>query len=288
MKAIVIGTGFLGEQLYKDILPHYEKVILTYNKNKKYPESKKFDFFTDDISEIIGKEKIDAIFIPAKIELTENSELLRKSMDNFLKATKGSRIVYISSDGIFDGKKGLYKENDTPEPITLYGKNLKICEDLVEKQAENFCIIRPSYLYGLVNSKLDSRFQKIKDEVEEGKEIRRFTNMYKSPLSYKQASEAITKAALSDFNGIIHVSGERKSIYNFTKEGMEALGISTENLIGENIPKEKSEEFLSDTSLDFTFMQDLTGIKPISIRESFEKFWPRQIDKNAIPGKYLR
>lgn len=45
MKAAIIGTGFLGEQIYEDILPICNEMILTHHKNKKYPDSKEFDFF---------------------------------------------------------------------------------------------------------------------------------------------------------------------------------------------------------------------------------------------------
>ena len=282
MKAAIIGTGFLGEQIYKDLLPICDEIILTHHKNKKYPDSKKFDFFADDISSIIGGKKIDAVFLSAKIEFENDERKLAEAMTRFLASCKDSRVIYISSDGIFDGESGSYEEGDIPHPITIYGRNLEICEELVRKYSENYCIIRPSYMYGFVDSRLDSRFEKIKREVEEGEKISRFTDMYKSPLSYQQASEAIVKLAMSDYRGIMHVCGERKSVYDFTKEGMEALGISTKNLIGEPMPKEKPVDFLPDTSLDNSLMRELTGIGPLSVKESFEGSMPKMIDANAM------
>jgi dTDP-4-dehydrorhamnose reductase len=270
MKAAIIGTGFLGEQIYNDILPICKNIILTHHKNKKYSNSKEFDFFTDDIGKIFNGEKVDLVFLPAKIEFIEDEKLLRDAMILFLKACQKSRVIYISSDGIFDGEKGLYKESDIPKPITLYGKNLKVCEDLVKKYSNNFCIIRPSYLYGFVNSILDNRFKKIKEEVARDKKVVRFTDMFKSPLSYVQASKAITKLALSDYQGIVHVCGKRKNLYDFTKEGMEALDISTKTLFGEPMPEKRPLDCLPDTSLDSSLVQKLTGIKPFSIKESFK------------------
>lgn len=269
MKSAIIGTGFLGEQLYRDLLPICDEILLTHHENKKYPNSKKFDFFADDVANIFDGKKIDLVFLPAKIEFEEDEKKLIESMPRFLESCKDSRIIYISSDGIFDGKSGIYKESDIPNPVTLYGRNLKICEDLVKKYSNNYCIIRPSYLYGFVNLHLDSRFEKIKREVADNKKVVRFTDMYKSPLSYKQASGAIVKLALSNYNGIVHVCGKRMSVYDFTKEGMEALKISTENLIGEPMPKERPVDFLSDTSLDNSLMQKLTGMKSLSIEGGF-------------------
>ncbi len=288
MISAIIGTGFLGEQIYKDISPICDEIILTHHKNKKYPNSKEFDFFSGDIREVFKDKKVDTVFLSAKIEFEKDEKKLEDATTRFLKSCKGSRIIYISSDGIFDGKSGSYKESDIPNPVTVYGKNLDICEKLVKKYSNNYCIIRPSYMYGFVNSYLDSRFRKIKKDVFENKKIVRFTDMYKSPLSYKQASEAIVNLALSNYIGVAHVSGERKSVYDFTKEGMEAMGMSTKNLVGESMPKEKPIDFLPDTSLDNSLMQKLTGIVPLSVKESFENLKISSIDKNLLPRKYFR
>ncbi|MDD5396798.1 MAG: sugar nucleotide-binding protein [Candidatus Moranbacteria bacterium] len=288
MKAAIIGAGFLGEQIYKDLLSICDEIILTHHKNKKYPNSKEFDFFIDDIGKIIEGKKIDVVFLSAKIEFEEDEKKLTESMTRFLESCKKSRIVYISSDGIFEGESGSYKESDIPHPVTLYGKNLKLCEELVKKYSDNYCIARPSYMYGFVDSHLDSRFEKIKKDITEGRKISRFTDMYKSPLSYQQASEAIVKLAASEYNGTVHIRGERMSVYDFTREGMEALGLSTENLIGETMPKEKPVDFLPDTSLDNGLMRELTGVEPLGVKESFKLSMPKFIDTNALPKKYLR
>lgn len=281
MKAAIIGTGFLGQQICEDIAPHCEKLILTHNQHKKYPDSRKFDFFTDDVGDILGDEKVDVIFLPAKIEFEKDEKKVAESMERFLKGISGARIIYVSSDGIFDGQKGGYSENDEANPLTLYGRNLKICEELIKKYSKDYCIIRPSYMYGRVNGELDSRFRKIQEEIHEGKEIVRFTDMYKSPLSYKQASEAIVKAAESEFVGTMHVGGPRMSVYDFTKEGMEALGIPTKNLAGKAMPKERPIDFLPDTSLDNALMKNFTEIKPLGVKESFEKFYGSEIKKEV-------
>lgn len=276
MKAAIIGTGFLGQQIYEDIKADCEQILLTHNQHQKYPDSKKFDFFHDDIGKVFGAKKPDLIFFTAKVEFAEDEKLLAEAMERFLQAVEGSRVIYISSDGIFDGQQGNYKENDETNPVTLYGRNLKTCEDLVKKHRTDYCIIRPGYMYGFVDGKLDSRFKKVKEETEQGKSIARYDNMYKSPLSYKQASDAIRKIALSEFSGTVHVCGPRMSVYEFTKEGMEALGISTEKLEIQDESQEKPVDFLPDTSMDNSLMRKLTGIEPLGVKNSFEKFYAKE------------
>lgn len=68
-------------------------------------------------------------------------------MRRFITGYEGKHPVYFSSDGIFDGKWRMYREEDIPSPVTIYGKNLALCENLVKKHVKNYCIIRPLYLW---------------------------------------------------------------------------------------------------------------------------------------------
>ena len=59
----------------------------------------------------------------------------------------GSFLVYISSDYVFNGEKGNYKESDKPDPINYYGLSKLKAEELIKAQPEYF-IARPSVIYG--------------------------------------------------------------------------------------------------------------------------------------------
>lgn len=268
MKVAIIGTGFLGESIYQILEGRGIDIITTYHTHKKFDDSFRYDFFSDDVEKAFPDNEIDVVIVTAMIEFVDNSVLLRKSMESFLKFFNHSRIIYISSDGIFDGEQGNYTENDEVHPVTLYGKNLKFCEELVRKYSKNYCITRPSYMYGFVGQVLDTRLRKVSEEIKAGKNVVRFTDMYKSPLSYRQAAEIIDALVFSSYIGTVHISGERMSVYDFTKKGMEALGISTSTLTGEPMPIPRPEGFLPDTSLRYDLMAQLTHIKPKNIKDS--------------------
>lgn len=271
MRVAVIGTGFLGEALCYTLKERGVDVVMTHLTHKKFDESLRYDFFHDDPAQVFTGVKFDIVIIPAKIEFTEDSALLTLAMESFLSYLKSSRVVYISSDGIFDGQQGMYTESDLPHPVTLYGRNLALCEGLVRSRVGNYCIIRPSYMYGFVSGVLDNRLETARTELNQGKEVTRFTDMYKSPLSYRQAAEIISTLAISDYLGVVHMSGQRMTVFDFTREGMEALGVPTTGLHGTLMPTPRPEDMLADTSLDNSLMQELTGIKPLSIRESLEQ-----------------
>jgi dTDP-4-dehydrorhamnose reductase len=74
-----------------------------------------------------------------------------------------------------------------------------------------------------------------------------------------------------DIQGVVHVAGPRMSIYDFHKEALEKLNVSTNNLIATKMPKERPVDFLADTSLDYTLMIKLTGIEPDNVKNSLNR-----------------
>lgn len=267
---LIVGTGFLGKELVSGANSVCGKISCTHKSEKFFPYSQKFDFFEDDISRIISDDEAGIVILSAKIEFESNFELLEKSMIRFLEGCTGKRVIYISSDGIFDGETGVYKESDDPKPVTIYGKNLLLCESLVRKYSSDYLIIRPSYIFGRSFGKLDSRLGRVRESLEANNVVERFVDMYKSPMCVEQTARIILELALSKYIGIVHVAGERMSVYDFIKESMEALGVSVENLKGIPMLKEDRRpiDFLSDTSLDNGLMEKLTGKYPMSIIES--------------------
>lgn len=61
----------------------------------------------------------------------------------------GARLVHISTDFVFDGKKTTpYNEEDEPNPLSVYGKSKLRGEENIQKETDDFIIIRTSWLYG--------------------------------------------------------------------------------------------------------------------------------------------
>jgi len=60
----------------------------------------------------------------------------------------GSLLVHYSTDYVFNGEKQDYIETDVPYPINVYGASKLLGEQMIQKNHENFLIIRTSWLYG--------------------------------------------------------------------------------------------------------------------------------------------
>ena len=268
MNVVVIGSsGFLGECVTRRLTSQGHVPISTHHTHPKFSGSLRYDFFSDE-PDFLPDEPATVIFTSA-VEISKTTEEVQAAMRRLLVHLKNHRFAYLSSDGIFDGAQGNYREEDVPYPKTQYGRNLLACETLIRQKLENYCIIRPSYIYGVVASKLDSRLDGVRKRLLAGEEFFGFHDMYKSPLGVGQLAQAVTGLAASDFVGTLHIAGERMSVYDFYQQAMTALGVDTTNLVARAMPPDPS--LLRDTSLDISRWKKLSGIAPEPVSETLKK-----------------
>lgn len=264
----IIGAGNLGRLVAQILIEKGHNVQSTYCIHP-YPHSKRFDYIQDP-SDFLREYEI--VIFTAKVEFTGQESLLKEKMSLLLAHTQTSaRFVYLSSDGIFDGIKGIYKEEDLASPTTLYGRNLQLCESLVQNSGRDYCIIRPSYLYGHSQGRLDGRLFKTLEAIQKGEKVARFVDMYKSPMHVAHAAEIVSSLAVDNaYQGILHIGGPRMSIYDFTAEALSCLRVSSSILEKDHIPNPVPGGILRDTSLDISLSHRITGNKALSVRESFK------------------
>ena len=117
---------------------------------------------------------------------------------------------------------------------------------------------------------MDKRLSKKKSSVSKGEYVERFVDMYKSPLGVEQVAEAVVDLSLLNYRGIVHVAGPKLSVYDFTKQAFEALGLDSRFIkpIPINIPNGKG---LRDSSLDCSILEKLTGLRPLSVSETLKR-----------------
>ena len=264
MTYVVLGSsGFVGSHIAKALAD--SNPVLTHHQNPRHPGSIKFDVFNDTPDFL--PEPPATIILASAIEF-EPEKQVEAAMRRLLPFLESYRLVYLSSDGIFDGDEGNYSETDVPKPKTLYGRNLLTCETLIRDSLADYLIVRPSYVYGEADA-LDKRLQKVKAALNNGEELYFFEDMYKSPLGVGEVARAVTGLAKSTHTGTLHIAGERMSIYDFYRRAMTALGMDASKLLARAMPDKP--EFLRDTSLDSSKAWESLGWRPRSIEEVFSQ-----------------
>lgn len=221
-RVLVIGSGFLGTNIAQEFKDHIvTQTNLTKISNNSYilditDEKKVIDCFNDVKPSIVincaANTDIDFLEQNALTAYLING----KGVLNIAVAAERSnvRLIHISTDGIFDGIRGNYTEEDKPNPINVYAKSKLIGEENIIKNCSNHVIVRTNfygyhpqnkYLFNNILSKLKNREQFIG-----------FDDVIFSPLEVSNLSNLISDVTFSNYRGILNLSSnESISKYQF-------------------------------------------------------------------------
>ncbi len=135
----------------------------------------------------------------------------------------GIRLIYISSDMVFDGSKGLYEETDRVAPISVYGVNKATSEEIVRHHCQNWVIARTALIYGKPKIGGSSFSEWMETRLRLGYKVPLFHDQFRSPILVDNLAEVLMELAKNDFIGTLHLAGaNRTDRYSF---GMQLCGI---------------------------------------------------------------
>ncbi|MEM0488273.1 MAG: dTDP-4-dehydrorhamnose reductase [Candidatus Bathyarchaeia archaeon] len=141
----------------------------------------------------------------------EASRVIAKKAKDF-----NAKLVYLSTDYVFNGERGLYKENDVPAPINYYGLTKLIAENIFSSATNNHIILRTSQIYGFGMGRVNfARF--VIDALSKGQRIKALTDQWLSPTLNTLLAKAIKELVEGNHVGLFHVAGERTSRYEFAR-----------------------------------------------------------------------
>jgi dTDP-4-dehydrorhamnose reductase len=116
-------------------------------------------------------------------------------------ARTGTRLVHVSTDVVFDGRKGEpYTESDRPSPVTAYGRAKAEAERRVERVHAEACIVRTSLLYGGAEPSTHER------AAVDGR-LTFFTDEIRCPIHVGDLAQALLELIELSVSGPLHVAG---------------------------------------------------------------------------------
>ena len=146
-------------------------------------------------------------------------ELLRAA------ARKGASIIYISTDYVFDGERGLYREEDVPAPINYYGLTKLLGEEIARSLGGT--VIRVSAVFGPGPGRPNFA-QVLYEKLSRGEKILAATDQYLSPTYNKYIGEAVTRLLERHVEvEVLHVAGPRLSRYEYAQLVARIMGVNT-------------------------------------------------------------
>jgi len=142
------------------------------------------------------------------------------------------RLVFLSSDMVFDGVQGNYSESDPPNPINFYGWTKLAAEKRVADLGDLAVIARSNLTYGQASSGGMSFSQEVIEAVQAGKPYYLFADQFRSFLSVQNLADCLWELAAGDFSGIIHLGGtEPTDRYSFALKLAQRVGLNPDLLI---------------------------------------------------------
>ncbi len=285
MKRILItgGSGFLGTKMREAARGKYN-VYFTYQKTAKDKFSKGFKCDIIDrnkVFETIGRIKPFVIIHAAAVtdvDLCEkNRELAWKvnvgGTKNIIDACSKYKIklIFVSTSYVFDGKKGNYRETDTPQnPANYYSETKLEAERQIIASNINYAIGRTVVLYGWGRPNFVTW---VLSEIKKKNRIRIATDLYTSPTYINNCADALLRIAEKDAKGIFHITGnERISRYDFVlkigkvfKADMSSVEPIMSSELGRSAVRAK------DTSLSTKFTEKVLGIRMLNTTQGLSE-----------------
>jgi len=219
------ASGLLGSKLQK-IAEGKFNLILLHNTRPLSPNSLELDITNQkEVTKLFNDLKPEIVIHTASETNVDKCELQKEhawkinveGTHNVTRACKeiDAKLVYISTDYVFDGEKGNYKEEDKPNPISYYGITKLEGENQVIQNCNDHVILRTSVIYGWHQWKQNFATWVI-NQLRQNKEITVVDEHHNTPTLADNLAEMTIEALRSDLHGLYHASGiEKISRYDF-------------------------------------------------------------------------
>ena len=250
MKILITGSnGLLGQKLLhklrKDSLI---ELIATSKGVNRVTEKCSYTYFdlditnNDAVARLIESEKPQVVINTAAMTNVDLCEVQKNACDAInIDAVKyladacaniNAHLIQISTDFIFDGEDGPYKETDVPKPLSYYGLSKLKSEKLLQAHAVRWTILRTIIVFG-VGEKLSKGNIVLwaKEALEKGDKLNIVDDQFRAPTLAEDLADICILAAKKKAYGIFNASGKDiMSIYEIVETIAKYYGKSTENL----------------------------------------------------------
>lgn len=292
MKVFITGsTGLLGSTLLRSA-PQGVTLAASYNKNNLVPNVD-CRYFHVDITNQSMVEKAIAEFKPHIVIHTAaiaTPDYCDKHKDeaqavnitgtkNIIEACKkyGSSLVYITTNGIYDGEHAPYDEQAEPRPIDYYGYTKYEGEKMTKSAGISYIVIRLITMYGWNNpNERQNPLTWLLEIMGKNKTpVNMVTDMYNNFLSVESAAQSIWKAIeLEKIDETFNIAGkECMSRYDFSKHIAEIFGLDstmlypvTLDFFKNFVPRPKNTCFVT------TKMEQVLKIIPLEVQKGLIHF----------------
>jgi dTDP-4-dehydrorhamnose reductase len=123
---------------------------------------------------------------------------------------RGIRLVVLSTDMVFSGERGLWREADPATPSLVYGRSKKKAEEAALESGVGAAVLRVALVHGQGHGARRTASEAILDALRGGRRLRLFTDQYRTPVDPESVAEAVERVLDRRVAGLFHVGGPER------------------------------------------------------------------------------
>ena len=228
MKILITGAnGLLGQHLVKLILNATKHEVQATSKRepRQVIQDNRIHYYSLDITDGMAvnlmMEKLAPDIIIHCAALTQVDECEQqpiKAWEINVTATRflvdaakkiNAFMVFVSTDFVFDGIHGPYRETDDVNPVSYYGSTKVAAEKAVSESGLPYAIVRTCLLNGNILFGTRSNIVSwVKENLEAGKKIKVVSDQWRTPTYIEDLAKGIVLIAEKKATGLFHISGK--------------------------------------------------------------------------------
>ena len=287
VKLLVTGaSGLLGSKIIQLATKKGFQVYSAYHQNlPKQGTPVQFDISRKNcVEKAFKKIRPDIVVHAAALTHVDRCETQKElawrinvqGTENIVKSCEQhqSYLTYVSTDYVFNGEKGNYRETDLPTPINYYGTTKLKGEEYVQNLTQGNCIARTSVVYGSIPATGKTNFALwLLDKLRRDEEVRIVTDQTNSPTLNTNLADMILEIVERRLMGIYHLAGRTAlSRFDFAKTLAAEFSLNTK-LIKPATSREISwtARRPHNSSLNVTKATRVLESKPFKIHEALTK-----------------
>ncbi len=224
-KILITGSnGLLGQKLVS-LLKNDHQLLATSTGQNIINDKSNYSYSSLDITDA---KSVELLFHSFKPDVVINTAAMtnvdgcedekNKCFDINVKAVQtladlcqdsNAHLIHISTDFIFDGQDGPYKEDDLANPLSYYGKSKYESELVLDESKANWTILRTIILYGTAdNLKRNNIVLWGRKALKDGQSLNIIDDQFRSPTLAEDLAQACRLALEKNAFGIFNVSGK--------------------------------------------------------------------------------
>lgn len=227
MKILITGAnGFLGYYLVQRLLALKHTVIATGKGDCRLPftQDDNFIYAAMDFTDPFAVHDVFEKFQPGTVvhagAMTKADDCEEQQWQAYLVNVEGtvttlmnaaeqkSFFVFVSTDFVFDGVKGMYKEDDETGPVNYYGRTKLEAEEAVKEYEHEWAIVRTVMVYGKPVLSRSNILTLVKEKLEKRETYKVFDDQLRTPTYVEDLAAGIVQVIEKKAKGIYHLCGK--------------------------------------------------------------------------------